>query len=44
VEIADAATLKTAKDADKNKRLVALGAAYLGEIRLIDNIVISDGA
>jgi pantoate--beta-alanine ligase len=41
VSIADAETLQPATDT-KNKNLVALIAAYIGEVRLIDNVVLSD--
>ena len=40
IEIADADTLEIAKSWDSNKKLVALVAAYLNEVRLIDNIIL----
>ena len=40
IEIADADTLEIAKSWDGNKKLVALVAAYLNEVRLIDNIIL----
>jgi pantoate--beta-alanine ligase len=44
VEIADARTLKTIETWDGKKRLVTLVAAYLNEIRLIDNMLINPQA
>jgi pantoate--beta-alanine ligase len=41
VEIADAATLETVNDWKGNQKLVALVAAFLGEVRLIDNMIVS---
>jgi pantoate--beta-alanine ligase len=43
VEIADAATLELLKAPAGRKKIVALIAAYLGEVRLIDNLVIDLG-
>ena len=40
IEIADADSLEIAKSWDSNKKLVALVAAYLNEVRLIDNIIL----
>ena len=40
IEIADADTLETVKGWDGNKKLVALVAAYLNEVRLIDNLIL----
>ena len=40
IEIADADSLEIAKSWDGNKKLVALVAAYLNEVRLIDNIIL----
>ena len=40
IEIADADTLEIAKSWDGNKKLIALVAAYLNEVRLIDNIIL----
>ena len=40
IEIADAETLEITKDWDGNKKLVVLVAAYLNEVRLIDNIIL----
>ena len=40
IEIADADTLEIAKSWDGNKKLVALVAAYLNDVRLIDNIIL----
>ncbi len=42
VEIADADTLELQNNWDGNKNLVALVAAYLNEVRLIDNVVIKN--
>ena len=42
VEIADANTLELQDTWDGNKKLVALVAAYLNEVRLIDNIVLKN--
>lgn len=44
VEIADAATLKPINKWDGKKPLVALIAAYLHEVRLIDNMLLTPGA
>ena len=41
VSIADAKTLEPAEDIDKDKKLVALIAASLGDIRLIDNMTLN---
>jgi pantoate--beta-alanine ligase len=41
VEIADADTLELQDVWDGNKKLVALVAAYLNEVRLIDNIILN---
>jgi pantoate--beta-alanine ligase len=38
-EIADAATLETVDDWDGQKKLVALIAAFAGDVRLIDNFI-----
>ena len=40
IEIADADTLEIVKSWDGNKKMVALVAAYLNEVRLIDNIIL----
>lgn len=40
IEIADADTLEIVKNWDGNKKLVALVAAYLNDVRLIDNIIL----
>ena len=40
IEIADATTLEIQDTWDGEKKLVALAAAYLNEVRLIDNIVL----
>jgi pantoate--beta-alanine ligase len=40
VEIADAATLETVNNWDGEQKLVTLAAAFLGDVRLIDNLVI----
>ena len=40
IEIAEADTLEIVKDWDGNKKLVALVAAFLNEVRLIDNIIL----
>jgi pantoate--beta-alanine ligase len=42
VEIADAATLEAVDTWDGQQRLVALVAAFLNEVRLIDNLVLND--
>ena len=39
-EIAEAETLEIVNDWDGQKKLVALVAAYLGEVRLIDNLIL----
>jgi pantoate--beta-alanine ligase len=41
VEIAEADTLKLLPDYDNNKKMVALIAAKLGNVRLIDNIILN---
>jgi pantoate--beta-alanine ligase len=41
VSIADAATLHPLNDSDKNKKAVALVAAFMGEVRLIDNLLLN---
>jgi len=40
VEIADADNLEIIDNWDGNRKLVALAAAFLGEVRLIDNLVL----
>ena len=40
IEIADAETLEIVSDWDGEKNMVALVAAYLGNVRLIDNIIL----
>lgn len=40
ITIADAATLEPVKTWDGTNKLVALVAAYLGEVRLIDNLIL----
>lgn len=40
IELADAETLEILKDYDKDKKMVALIATYIGDIRLIDNILV----
>ena len=40
IEIADSDTLETVKGWDGNKKLVALVAAYLNEVLLIDNLIL----
>ena len=42
VSIADAATLQPAEDSSKSKPLVTLIAAFIGEVRLIDNIFLGE--
>ena len=42
IEIADAGNLITVNDWNGKTAIVALTAAYLGDVRLIDNIVIKD--
>lgn len=42
VAIADADTLQPVKDISEAKRLVALMAAFMGDVRLIDNIVLGE--
>lgn len=42
VEIADAGNLKTVDNWDGNTSLVALVAAFIGDVRLIDNILLKD--
>ena len=41
IEIADAETLKEIKNWDGKKKIVALAAAYLNDIRLIDNLILN---
>lgn len=41
VEIADAGTLQPVADWNGNTKLVALAAAFLGEVRLIDNMLLN---
>jgi pantoate--beta-alanine ligase len=41
LEIADAGTLEPTDSWNGEQKLVALAAAFLGEVRLIDNMVIS---
>lgn len=41
VEIADAATLQPVNDWDGRQKLVVLAAAFLGDVRLIDNLLIN---
>ncbi|MFI5128614.1 MAG: pantoate--beta-alanine ligase [Chitinophagales bacterium] len=41
IEIADADTLKPISKWNAGQKLVALAAAYLGEVRLIDNLVLN---
>ncbi len=41
IEIADAKTLEPASNWDGNQKLVALAAAYLNEVRLIDNLLLN---
>ncbi|MEI9809210.1 MAG: pantoate--beta-alanine ligase [Bacteroidota bacterium] len=41
IEIADAATLKVVNEWNGKQKLVALAAAFLNEVRLIDNMIIS---
>lgn len=40
IEIADAATLETVNNWDGKQKLIALAAAYLNQVRLIDNILL----
>jgi pantoate--beta-alanine ligase len=40
IQIADADTLELLADYDKNRKMVGLISAYLGEIRLIDNVLL----
>ena len=40
VEIADASTLAPVQSHDASQTLVILAAAFLGEVRLIDNIIV----
>ena len=42
VEIADAGTLQPLSEWDGNTSLVALVAAFLGEVRLIDNMILNN--
>ena len=42
LEIADADTLEPIEAWDGKNRLVALVAAYLGEVRLIDNMLLNE--
>jgi pantoate--beta-alanine ligase len=41
VEIADAGTLQPVKDWDRGQKLVVLAAAFLGDVRLIDNLLLN---
>jgi pantoate--beta-alanine ligase len=41
VSLADAADLSLLEEYDKSKKMVALIAAKLGDVRLIDNMVIN---
>ena len=41
IEIADAKTLQTVSNWDGKKKLVALAAAFLNEVRLIDNLLLN---
>ena len=41
VEIADAGNLDVINHWDGKKKLVAVAAAFLGDVRLIDNLLIS---
>ncbi|MBL7721162.1 MAG: pantoate--beta-alanine ligase, partial [Chitinophagaceae bacterium] len=41
IEIADAKTLKAVNNWDGKKKLVALVAAFLNEVRLIDNLLLN---
>lgn len=41
IEIADAATLQAVADWDGNQKIVALAAAFLNEVRLIDNVLLN---
>jgi pantoate--beta-alanine ligase len=41
VEIANAGTLQPVNDWDRNQKLVVLAAAFLGDVRLIDNQLIN---
>lgn len=41
VEIADAGTLQPVKDWDRSQKLVVLAAAFLGDVRLIDNLLLN---
>jgi pantoate--beta-alanine ligase len=41
VSIADAATLQPLTEANKNQKAVALVAAFMGEVRLIDNLLLN---
>jgi pantoate--beta-alanine ligase len=43
VEVADADTLQIVNHWDGKQKLVALTAAFLNGIRLIDNILLSEG-
>ena len=42
IEIADAGTLQPADQWDGKQKLVALAAAFLNEVRLIDNLLLND--
>jgi pantoate--beta-alanine ligase len=42
VEIADASTLRACHEWNGSKEIVALAAAFLGEVRLIDNILLNN--
>jgi len=41
VEIADASTLQPLNEWNGNQKLAVLTAAFLGEIRLIDNLLLN---
>jgi pantoate--beta-alanine ligase len=41
IEIVDAATLQPVNEWDGKERLVVLAAAFLNEVRLIDNMVLN---
>ena len=42
VEIAEAGNLKAIEEWDGTTELVALAAAFIGDVRLIDNILLKD--